>query len=348
MTAHDVHPPTTATNLAAAPTTPVTHANHDDDRDTVPIIVWRISPDEPDAASGTEGGNSPLTSRLAQYLVAIYSDVHGTVVDCDADDNLRRAAEANGRRYLTVDSPTDLTAQTDRSATAALILLRWPRPAAATSSQDAISVLSACQQHLNADGSIIVIVRAAALGNAGPTYSEHEQILLQAAQATDLRHLHDIVPLDATDDRDTFTYATGHDNDTLSQRQTTLTTLMIFAHPETVPVTPGDSRDRCPDAMCQHHLGRPVPRDTTAQASDRHLTPHDRADKPTHPADDSSYGACASPGTDDFTEHDLNPERTSDPCQPSSHPDWRLQRSAATGHNTPLSLSGTSESAVRP
>ncbi|GAA2339317.1 hypothetical protein [Dactylosporangium salmoneum] len=49
--------------------------------------------------------------------------------------------------------------------------------------------------------------------------------------------LHDIVPLPATDGRDTFTYATARDttasdrdSDADTPRQTTSTTLVIFGH----------------------------------------------------------------------------------------------------------------------
>src|SRR5687767_14881020 len=104
MTAHDEHLPTTANEPAAAPNGATTH----DNRDMVPLIVWRTTPVELDAASDTDADDSRLTSRLAHYLVAIYSDVHSTVVDFDADDKLRHAAEANGRRYLAVTSPAGL------------------------------------------------------------------------------------------------------------------------------------------------------------------------------------------------------------------------------------------------
>jgi len=96
--------------------------------------------------------------------------------------------------------------------------------------------------HLAGDGSILVAVTAATDGQPGTSYREHEQILLLAAYAAGLHHLHDIVPLPATDGRDTFTYATAHDptaadreSDADTPRQTTHTTLVIFGHPDRRP-----------------------------------------------------------------------------------------------------------------
>jgi hypothetical protein len=117
-------------------------------------------------------------------------------------------------------------------------MLRWPRPATTTPGQDATSLLGACQQHLADDGSTIVVVTAATAGAAGTSYGEHEQVLLPAAEAAGLRHLHDIVPLDTQDGRDTFTYATtrdttapSRDSDPGTPRQITSTTLVIFGRP---------------------------------------------------------------------------------------------------------------------
>jgi hypothetical protein len=64
--------------------------------------------------------------------------------------------------------------------------------------------------HLADDGSTIVVVTAATAGVTGASYHDHEQVLLPGAQAG-LRHLHEIIPLDANDGRDTFTYATTGD-----------------------------------------------------------------------------------------------------------------------------------------
>jgi hypothetical protein len=238
MTAHDTNLPTTAANSDATATGAVTPAN----RDTAPVIVWRTTTDEPDAAPDAGVSDSPLTPRLAHHLVAIYSDVHATVVDLDADDHLRHAAETTGRRYLALTSPADLATLTEQPRPAALIVLRWPRPAASVPEQEPNVLLNACQHHLADDGSTIVAVTAATAGQAGTTYTEHEQVLLPAAEAAGLRHLHDIVPLPATDGRDSFTYATAHantasdrDTDTDTPRQTTNTTLVIFGHPPRRP-----------------------------------------------------------------------------------------------------------------
>jgi hypothetical protein len=145
--------------------------------------------------------------------------------------------------FLSTNTKSTGTAITGRQEIipAALIMLRWPRPATTTPGQDANSLLSACQQHLAADGStvvVVVVVTAATAGAAGPSYSDHEQILLPAAQAAGLRHLHDIVPLDVQDGRDTFTYTTSRDttapsrdSDPGTPRRITSTTLVIFGHP---------------------------------------------------------------------------------------------------------------------
>ncbi|GLZ02333.1 hypothetical protein [Actinoplanes sp. NBRC 103695] len=120
-------------------------------------------------------------------------------------------------------------------------MLRWPRPATTAPGHDANSLLSTCQQHLADNGSTIVVTAATA-GAAGTSYGEHEQVLLPAAQAAGLRHLHDIVPLDADEGRDVFTYATArdttassHGSDSDTPRQITSTTLVIFGHPERRP-----------------------------------------------------------------------------------------------------------------
>ncbi|HEV8571049.1 MAG TPA: hypothetical protein VGQ92_28820 [Actinoplanes sp.] len=241
MTAHDTNLPYTSTDPDPTPGVDGTRASHDTPRDKAPVIVWRITPeaaDDPDAAATPDAGDSPLTSRLARHLVAIYSDVHGTVIDFDADVNLRHAAQTTGRHYLTVTNLAGPTAAADQPRPAALIMLRWPRPATTTPGQDATSLLGACQQHLADDGSTIVVVTAATAGAAGTSYGEHEQVLLPAAEAAGLRHLHDIVPLDAQDGRDTFTYATtrdttapSRDSDPGTPRQITSTTLVIFGRP---------------------------------------------------------------------------------------------------------------------
>lgn len=234
MTAHDHTQPTTAANPVAHPTGAVTRDSRDA-RDTVPVVVWRTTPDDPDATPDPDASDSPLTPRLAHHLVAIYSEIHATVVDFDANDNLRHAAEAAGRRYLAV---TDLDQLTEQARTAALIVLHWPRPDITSPEQGVRVLLGACQRRLADHGSIIIAVTATSAGQPGTTYTEHEQLLLTAARAAGLRHLHDIVPLTAADGRDTFTYATAHDSTTADRdtdadtpRQNTSTTLLIFGHP---------------------------------------------------------------------------------------------------------------------
>jgi hypothetical protein len=229
MTTHDNGMP--GTPIPGPDTTPgpaLTHAGHD----KAAVIVWRITADaadDPDTAAPADSGDSPLTPRLARHLVAIYSDVHGTVIDFDADIHLRHAAEATGRTYVTITNATD---PGDRlTAKATLILLRWPRPDTEGTEPDAHSLLSRCQQHLADDGSTIVIVTAAPPGADGTSYRTYEQILLQAAQTAGLSHLHDIVPIDAADGRDAFTYATNQHTAPGATRHDTITTLVIFGHP---------------------------------------------------------------------------------------------------------------------
>src|SRR3954454_12793267 len=89
MTAHDPNLPSTPTSGPdAAPHSPVTGAG----RDRAGVIVWRITEDTTDngdTATTADADDSPLTPRLARHLVAIYSDVHDTVVDFDADINVQ-------------------------------------------------------------------------------------------------------------------------------------------------------------------------------------------------------------------------------------------------------------------
>jgi hypothetical protein len=237
MTARDTNLPNRPAERDATTGVGVTRVSHD----KAAVIVWRTTADaadDPDATASPDTDDSPLTSRLARHLVAIYSDVHGTVIDFDADVNLRHAAETTGRDFLAVTNPAGLTASADQPRAAALIMLRWPRPPTTAPGQDVNSLLSACRQHLAGDGSTIVVVTAATAGTAGPSYSEHERVLLLAAEAAGLRHLHDIVPLDADDGRDAFTYATARDttassrdSDSDTLRQISSITLVIFGHP---------------------------------------------------------------------------------------------------------------------
>jgi hypothetical protein len=235
MTAHDKNlPETPGSRTDAAPDIPVTRAS----RDTAAVIVWRITEDpggDADIARNSDACDSPLTPRLARHLVAIYSDVHGTVIDFDADINLERAAEATGRAYSTITDVSRTNPGTHLPGPAALILLRWPRPDTDGAEPDANSLLSRCQQHLADDGSTIVVVTAVEPGADEASYIDHEQVLLPAARAAGLRHLHDIVPIDAADEQDVFTYETGPDTAGQTSsgegRQDAVTTLVIFGHP---------------------------------------------------------------------------------------------------------------------
>jgi hypothetical protein len=104
---------------------------------------------------------------------------------------------------------------------------------------DASELLNRCQRHLAVDGSAIIIVTTSAGGSEPAKYHDHERILLPAARAAGLRHLHDIVPLDAQDGRDSFSHRSdqrattpataGDDHDAVLQ--TAVITLVIFGHP---------------------------------------------------------------------------------------------------------------------
>ncbi|MDT5043578.1 MAG: hypothetical protein QOE51_4563 [Actinoplanes sp.] len=239
MTAHDKNLPEIPNRERdATPDLPVTHAS----RDRATIIVWRVTADAIHDGSGTpsvpDAAGSPLTPRLARHLVAIYSDVHGTVIDFDADPRLQQAAESSGRSYRAIGDLVDAHAEADLGEPAALIVMRWPRPATPTPGSDVNGLLSRCQRHLADDGSTIIVVTAALKGARDASYGDHERILLPAAEAAGLAHLHDIVPLDAEDGRDSFIYTTGHrgamstvGEDVDAVRQIAVTTLVIFGHP---------------------------------------------------------------------------------------------------------------------
>ena len=232
MTAHDTHSPDSpGRRTDTTPCTPVAGVS----RDTTGVTIWRITADTvgDSAATGTsDPGDSPLTSRLARHLIAIYSDVHDTVIDVDADSTLQPAAEAAGRAYLTTTDTTAPGPHAHQRGPATLIVLRWPRPDTAKAKAAATSLLSRCRQRLTHDGStIVVVVTATQPGADGTSPRQHVQTLLPAAHTAGLRHLHDIVAVDAVDGRDTFTYATDEDIASAATRQDATTILVILTQP---------------------------------------------------------------------------------------------------------------------
>jgi hypothetical protein len=213
MTAHDTNQPATTTSRPdATPRCPVTRAS----RHNVTAIVWRITADTVAAADTTMAsgaGDSPLTPRLARHLVAIYSDVHDTVVDFDADINVQHAAEAAGRTYSTITNTTALGTATHLPAPARHQPAQ-PLPAAPRGRRQHHR-----RRHGHPAGSRRDQLRRARTGPAA------------RCGAAGLRHLHDIVAVDTDDGRDTFTAATnqnaatpGHAGD---MRHVTVTTLVI-------------------------------------------------------------------------------------------------------------------------
>jgi hypothetical protein len=238
MTAHDNNmpgPPTPGSD--ASPRGAVTHASHD----RAAVIVWRVTADpvdEADMPAPADAGDSPLTPRLARHLVAIYSDVHGTVIDFDADTHLRQAAEASGRAYVSLRQAATAGPGAEAHGPATLIMMRWPRPTTPGAEPDANGLFKRCQQHLAHDGSTIVIVTTGTPAQDAGRYSDHERVLLAAAHAAALQHLHDIVPVDADDGRDAFIYTSAAgarppigDSFPDAIRQIAVTTLVIFGHP---------------------------------------------------------------------------------------------------------------------
>ena len=209
MTAHDKKFLSSRTpGPTRHPAIPVTRAS----RDTAAVIIWRISPDrdaDADTTGNPDAGDNPLTERLARHLVAIYSDVHGH------SHRLRRRPEPSGRgrgnrAYATRRSPTSAKRPRKPSCPgpATLILLRWPRqlpPSRIGRQQPSPGAANGTSRTTAAPSSSSP---PPPTGAGGASYRDHEQVLLPAARAAGLRHLHDIVPIDAIDGRDAFTYAT--------------------------------------------------------------------------------------------------------------------------------------------
>lgn len=235
MAAHDNHLPViSAHRRDTTSDTARTHAA----RDSAAVIVWRVAADLGATVKAGPSGN-PLPSRLARHLITLYSAVDGTVIDYDADTNLRHAAKETSRTYMTVTGESGLDSAPLEHSTAALIMMRWPRPSTTTPAQEALHLLATCHQYLAPDGSTIVVVTATN-ETAGTAYQDHEQVLLPAAKAVGLRYLHDIIAISTEDDRDAFAYATSSacvdvDSTYDTTRQSSTTTLMIFGQPGTKP-----------------------------------------------------------------------------------------------------------------
>jgi hypothetical protein len=242
MTAHDNYmpdPPTPGSD--ASPRGAVARASSD----RAAVIVWRVTADpvdEPDMPAPADAGDSPLTPRLARHLVAIYSDVHGTIIDFDADTHLRQAAEASGRAYVSLRQAATADPGDSAHGPATLIMMRWPRPTTPGAEPDANGLFKRCQQYLALDGSTIVIITTGTPAQDASSYSDHERVLLAAARGAGLHHLHDIVPVDADDGRDAFTYTSASgtrpptgDGYPDAIRQIAVTTLVIFGHPDRRP-----------------------------------------------------------------------------------------------------------------
>jgi hypothetical protein len=306
MTAHDRNvsdAPVARTDTA--PDIPVTHAR----RDTATVIVWRVSTDtvsDDDSAENPDvdvspltsrlardAGDSPLTSRLARYLVAIYSDVHGTVIDFDADAQLRHAAETTGRHYRAVTDPHGLTTTPDQSQPATLITLRWPRPAPNAPGHDASSLLSACQQHLAHDGSHRCRYRhrsrrrqlqrtrtGPATRRAGrrPAASVRHRRARRRRRPRRL-HLRHCPRHDAAEPRQRLRHpATGHRHHAHDLRSAGETA-----------VTPDDTDL---GGARQSRRRSPVPLDAASGQRDTEVSRGDRDDRPTRQANESRYAAA--------------------------------------------------------
>jgi hypothetical protein len=155
----------------------------------VPITVWR-----PVAVNNSDDfGDAPpagLTSWLARRLVATYSRPGHMVVDFDNDPPLRHAATAGGRIYLPLSTSGDL-ADLGTTTPVDLITLRWPRPAAATTSATttAADLFRACRLVLGRQGHTAVIIAP----SRGVPYVEHTHDLVPAARASGMGYLQHII-----------------------------------------------------------------------------------------------------------------------------------------------------------
>jgi hypothetical protein len=185
----------------------------------VPVSVWRATgPDDPPPSPGQIF--TGLTTRLAQMLLAIWTDPGETVIDTTADTAVQAAAESGARTYLARHLPTTQQQVADLRGNAALILLRWPptpqpehRPepaqdtapgqppdqsmvsatedqAARSSASGPGSVLGACRQLLCPDGHTIVILAPPSGGRLDRDYARE---VIPAARAAGLGYLQHLV-----------------------------------------------------------------------------------------------------------------------------------------------------------
>jgi hypothetical protein len=182
----------------------------------VPVSVWRATgPDDPPASPGQIF--TGLTTRLAQMLLAIWTDPGEMVIDTTDDPAVQAAADAGARTYLTLHLPTTRQQGADLRGKAALILLRWPptspppehRPEPAQDTphdQSTVSamedrrpgspapiaglVLAACRDLLCPDGHTVVILAPPA---GGRLYRDYAREVVPAARQAGLGYLQHLV-----------------------------------------------------------------------------------------------------------------------------------------------------------
>ncbi|MEV7230876.1 hypothetical protein AB0M79_28205 [Polymorphospora sp. NPDC051019] len=164
----------------------------------VPISVWRAVPRDGD-------DEESFRRRLARRIVVTFSQRDTTVVDFDGDPAIEEATTAAGRLYLPVTHPADLTDVDDVRVD--LIVLRWPRPAAAA---DAVADLfRAFRLVVTPDGFAVLIVDPNQPSGGYPEQTHH---LIPAADAGGMAYLQRIIAItvpialatgDTTSDDDT-------------------------------------------------------------------------------------------------------------------------------------------------
>lgn len=178
----------------------------------VPITVWRL-----DGRCGEQSATHPgvgFASRLARRLVLTYTRQGETVVDFDADQQLREAASATCRSYRAVTRAGDLADLDTFTSPVGLVMVRWPRPAPTRTMASVWDLFTACRLMMSADACVIAAVSSAEPGQPGTVFAEHLARLLPVAQAAGLRHVLRIVAVHGPGPGDEFCfYATRAEAD---------------------------------------------------------------------------------------------------------------------------------------
>jgi hypothetical protein len=206
----------------------------------VPITVWRL-----DDRCGDQPATHPgagFASRLARRLVLTYTRQGETVVDFDADQQLREAASATCRSYRAVTRPGDLADLDTSISSVGLVMVRWPRPAPTRTMASVGDLFTACRLMMSADACAIAAVSSPEPGQPGTVYAEHLAQLLPAAQAAGLRHVLQIVAVHGPGPGDQFCfYATRAEADAARTHHENLPSGLIY-HIDLLVFTAGEPR----------------------------------------------------------------------------------------------------------